>query len=359
MYFTLRATGLERELWVTNGTEDGTVRLATLGNEPGAFTEVDGSVYFPVRTGSTTRLWFSDGTQDGTRVVATTAGNRTAEWTQIDTQLIGLHGNSLNAFTLGSDAINTIQSFRDRTHNILITGGHLYFHSHHGDTSTLWKTDGTDTGTESFVTLDGVFWHQTALGNKWLFTLVENDQIALWESDGTQEGTRRLRWLGAGTPGEFVDSPFDDLAFLVLNTERYGEEVWVTDGTAAGTHVYDINPGPSSSVSDDTEFAIWNDELYFGARTRNTGQGLWKIDGEMPLAADFDRNGTVDFADFLALSASFGKQGSDVSREDGDVNGDQMVDFADFLFVSTQFGSTGSVPVQFSLTPKAVDEVLL
>ena len=52
---------------------------------------------------------------------------------------------------------------------------------------------------------------------------------------------------------------------------------------------------------------------------------------------DANLDGTVDFADFLLLSAAFGKE-EPLSWLDGDFNGDGSVAFADFLVLSTHFG---------------------
>lgn len=52
---------------------------------------------------------------------------------------------------------------------------------------------------------------------------------------------------------------------------------------------------------------------------------------------DSDGSGSVDFSDFLTLSATFGQMG-DWSQ--GDFDGNQFVDFADFLLLSANFGST-------------------
>lgn len=54
------------------------------------------------------------------------------------------------------------------------------------------------------------------------------------------------------------------------------------------------------------------------------------------LAGDIDENGSVDFRDFLILSANFGR--TDAAHDEGDVNHDQRVDFADFLILSGNFG---------------------
>lgn len=52
---------------------------------------------------------------------------------------------------------------------------------------------------------------------------------------------------------------------------------------------------------------------------------------------DFDLNGKVEFADFLVLSANFGKQ-TDTTWDQGDADGDGTIGFADFLLLSSNFG---------------------
>lgn len=54
--------------------------------------------------------------------------------------------------------------------------------------------------------------------------------------------------------------------------------------------------------------------------------------------ADLNLDGTVDFGDFLILSANFGKT-SGVRWSLGDIDNDNNVGFADFLFLSAAFGA--------------------
>ena len=54
---------------------------------------------------------------------------------------------------------------------------------------------------------------------------------------------------------------------------------------------------------------------------------------------DADGDGKVAFADFLILSANFGKQ-VDAVWADGDFNEDGRVEFADFLILSENFGES-------------------
>lgn len=57
------------------------------------------------------------------------------------------------------------------------------------------------------------------------------------------------------------------------------------------------------------------------------------------LFGDADLNGTVEFADFLALSANFGRSGG---WSDGNFDYSETVDFGDFLALSANFGQTSN-----------------
>ena len=59
-----------------------------------------------------------------------------------------------------------------------------------------------------------------------------------------------------------------------------------------------------------------------------------------PCPADIDGDDDVDFGDFLALSAEFGRTGCDAADPcAADIDGDGSVDFGDFLALSAVFGA--------------------
>ena len=73
----------------------------------------------------------------------------------------------------------------------------------------------------------------------------------LWVSDGTAEGTHLVADLNLGSdssfPGEFVLLGPGQALFAADNGAR-GKELWTTDGTADGTRLLsDLNPGSQSS----------------------------------------------------------------------------------------------------------------
>jgi hypothetical protein len=69
---------------------------------------------------------------------------------------------------------------------------------------------------------------------------------------------------------------------------------------------------------------------------------------------DLDGNGTVEFADFLVMSANFGQATStDEGHLEGDIDCNGTVEFADFLVLSNNFGQSvaaASVPEPSSIS---------
>ena len=73
----------------------------------------------------------------------------------------------------------------------------------------------------------------------------------LWITDGTDAGTMLLKDIYAGatnsTPGNFFRLADGKVLFAATDAVS-GNELWVTDGTAAGTTLFkDINPLAASS----------------------------------------------------------------------------------------------------------------
>lgn len=102
----------------------------------------------------------------------------------------------------------------------------------------------------------------------------------LWISDGTNAGTTMLLDINPGsissTPYYFTE--FNGKIFFTANNATSGSEIWVTDGTTSGTQLLkDINPGSANSYPSD--YIVFNNELYFSATDGVHGEELWKTDG--------------------------------------------------------------------------------
>ena len=103
----------------------------------------------------------------------------------------------------------------------------------------------------------------------------------LWISDGTVAGTQMMKDIYAGstgsTPGSFYELNGKILFSAASNGS--GQELWITDGTSAGTQLLkDIYPGPLSS-STLANAVVLNSKLYFAATDATYGEELWVTDG--------------------------------------------------------------------------------
>lgn len=94
--------------------------------------------------------------------------------------------------------------------------------------------------------------------------------------------------------------------------------------------------GPSLEIIDPT--GVGSDPSNWRASANSGGSPGYS--GVERLAGDANADGQVSFADFLLLSANFGK--AEVTWEQGDFDGDGGVSFADFLILSKNFGRTAN-----------------
>jgi ELWxxDGT repeat protein len=110
----------------------------------------------------------------------------------------------------------------------------------------------------------------------------------LWVSDGTTAGTRLVKdiSLDSSEPGGFTE--FNNKLYFSADDGVHGDELWVTNGTKNGTQLLvDINPGSSENyfgdINPDTSqpggFTEFNNKLLFSADDGIHGRELWVTDG--------------------------------------------------------------------------------
>ena len=170
-------------------------------------------------------------------------------------------------------------------------GGKVYFFAHDGSGYGLWVSDGTEAGTAPLldVSVPGAFSQPLITsaadaGGRLFFIAVfapdanDNGDTALWRTDGTPAGTVRL------TPEAVQVSRADDVVavgnqvFFVASDGAHGYDLWVSDGTAAGTRrVIDLD-------TDARFFTHWRltafqGRIFFVASVPGTGEDLWRSDG--------------------------------------------------------------------------------
>jgi ELWxxDGT repeat protein len=166
----------------------------------------------------------------------------------------------------------------------------------------------------------------------------------LWVTDGTALGTHIVASLGSN--GIFNLTTVGSRVFFTLSDSVHGQKLWTSDGTAPGTvMVKDIDPGANSSFP---SYVInVNNELYFTANDGAHGYELWKSDGTAAgtvMVKDIDAGASSSTPfDFAAVNGAlefyaFDGAGTGLFRSDGTQAG--TIELAANVQASTPFGVT-------------------
>jgi len=120
-----------------------------------------------------------------------------------------------------------------------------------------------------------------SLGNKLYFAARDASHgDELWQSNGTAAGTKLVKDIRSGSTGS---SPYSltrigDTMFFVANDGVHGNELWKTNGTRSGTMlVKDIRSGGKSASP--RQLTVVDSTLYFTADDGKHGRSLWKSNG--------------------------------------------------------------------------------
>lgn len=169
-----------------------------------------------------------------------------------------------------------------------------------------WVTDGTAQGThllkdintmgENPSVSNSTSGYFTEYKGKVFFAATSGEYGGeLWVTDGTTAGTVIFKDIIAGTSGSNPSNLtlHNGLLYFLANDPAAGRELWVTDGTADGTHlVGDFNPG-STGLSV-TEMISYNGTLYLNAtRSSTIGAELYKFDAEPVLAVSEGKTSNI------------------------------------------------------------------
>ncbi|OJH41452.1 hypothetical protein BON30_11400 [Cystobacter ferrugineus] len=259
VYFAATDAQLGNGLWRTDGTDEGTVRVASVYvpvRGPGAITEVDGLLYFSGGSpASDQEPWRSDGTPEGTFRLADLRpgadGSSPKGFTGLAGAVYFFTEYGTRALWRYDPATGVTTSLRSMCEpycsvsNLVVHAGRLYFTVEGDSTSSgLWTSDGTEAGTvrvseaqpvdfrpgePGLVSLDGALY--------FLARESYSSGQSLWRSDGTAAGTRpvlRLDPAGTSSPSMSLTRVEGALAILVEETSTRWS-LWWSDGTAPGT----------------------------------------------------------------------------------------------------------------------------
>lgn len=229
-------------------------------------------------------FWMSDGTISGTKVISDfnpgLADTEILDGEFIDNKLyfVASQGLSYDLWQTNGSFSETelIRSFSGTNPNSLTNvDGTLFFRFG----GTLWKSDGTEIGTQQIPAGIGSVLYLTAWNGNLFFRASDGGNgTELWKSDGTVTGTILVKDIhpdNSSFPSNFTN--FNERLFFVATDPVYGQEIWVTDGSEEGTTIFkDVNPTGDSSPS---YLTVVNDLLFFTANDGINGFELWVSDG--------------------------------------------------------------------------------
>ena len=326
LYFSADDGENGRELWVSDGTSEGTNLVADLApgisdyggyglsSYPENLTEVNGKLYFSTFGEKGFDLWQSDGTTEGTNLVAELNSDNVSffypsDFIEFNNKLYfsapdDEKGQELwvsDGTSEGTQVVANINPGQDSSfpRDFIEFDGKLYFNAFTDENgSELWVSDGTTEGTQLVTDIrPGIGYDGLGNGsdptnfikfnNRLYFTVFgDNLEDELWVSDGTAEGTQLVAEISSmssdpfSQPGNFIE--FNNKLYFTTPDDVNGNELWVGDGTTEGTQIVtDLNPGFDSYGRGNSSYpdglTVFNNELFFSADNGQTGIELFKF----------------------------------------------------------------------------------
>ncbi|MCP9766853.1 hypothetical protein EGI22_02965 [Lacihabitans sp. LS3-19] len=165
--------------------------------------------------------------------------------------------------------------------NILISTPTKFFIEVNNDgVNQLWITDGTATGTTNILNVPSLLYNPKVLiGNELYFTFVPvgGTTSELWKTDGTIAGTTLIS--NFGMPSFFGIGEITNLngSALFSVRESGGSSLWLSNGTFNGTtKIIDIN---TNSNIYPNKFGVLGTKAYYVNYDITNGYELWVTDG--------------------------------------------------------------------------------
>ncbi|MEY8848679.1 ELWxxDGT repeat protein [Psychroserpens sp. XS_ASV72] len=311
LYFTGSNADIGIEPYFFDGTDVVNLKDINLGTSnswANGFFEYQGKIYFnAINTANNSELYITDGTESGTILfkeinLSPTDGSYPSDFIILNNDLIfTARENGANAELFTSDGTET------------------------GTTLLKEILPGSQYGSNpSLKTLfNGLVYFNASNGGG-----ASNNGFELWVTDGTNSGTNLFYDINPGNSSSYPQSlhVHNGLLFFQADDGVNGLELWVTDGTTSGTFMFaDINPGASDGLIAETKFYSVQDKMFFEANDGTNGRELWVYDSNtnsVQMVADINSsgdsfpNGFMELNGNLFFSATDGINGAELFKLD-------------------------------------------
>lgn len=317
LYFTARDANHGDELWVTDGTNAGTKMVKDISPQissstPQNFIKAYNKLFFVADN----RIWYTDGTDTGTQELllhsSPIAHGAGIAGLAFNSKLVIVTGFTPVSGVYSYDGVDTTFIGKTRYHdhkNFIIAGRKLFFIGYDGQDDWVYVSDGTDTGTKKIIKIGSTSFPiaysttlQCELNGNLIFSHYTNSHgYELWVSDGTVQGTHRLTDTASGGNSynglqysdgflhtEYVNNHIHNGRFyFVYDTSDGDQQLWVTDGTDTGTHVFSLvnSFGQSSKIDD---MYIDSNRIWLVADDGFTGLEIWLYGSIIPVGNNIE-----------------------------------------------------------------------
>lgn len=282
LYFFALDISADYNLWKTDGTLAGTIKLKSFGSRyPGSsyFSSVNNNLVFTYRIDNVYSLWVSNGTIIGTTKIKDISTSQLIKkgeeilfsgYDSSDGELWKTDGT-----VAGTVLVKNIRATgSSNPKNFGVANGKLFFSANDGSSGDdLWVSDGTEIGTlkiKDFTSNSSTTKFNGVLNtyNNEAYLKVGNFDV--WKTDGTEPGTVKV----------FSTTPYQMLSTDILNNKlivfAYENYFWSSDGTEIGTErISTPNTKYSNWIATDS-YQNTGNKIFFQGGTK--GQ-LWSTDG--------------------------------------------------------------------------------
>lgn len=241
---------------------------------------------------SNQQLWVTDGTIAGTSKLKDLNFSYSISTTAATgNNIFFYHNKELWGYNIVTDTLQQLKTFDYTSGDIKMytMNNTVFFVANDGvHGKEIWKSDGTVAGTSllkdiapgpSAGGIDGDF-KALIFKNKLYFVANVGTGYELYSTDGTEAGTVSVKNIGyAQLEGAAADDYFVFNGFDPVN----GLEPWVSDGTTAGTRLLkNLMPGATSSMAM-KKFVKFNNKIFFESGANGVslayGNYIWETDG--------------------------------------------------------------------------------